>query len=122
MRIARSEIPVAVDFGDYVGKYAALGGMHFAFEKCAKGYTIDPMLAAYADNACPVEHWGLMFKGSVLVKYTDGTEETFVEGDAYHVPPGHRPYFLEDSELLQITRADEHAELIRTISEAGLLG
>jgi hypothetical protein len=121
MRISPDSLPKIEDGNGYIGQWAELNGLHFAFEKCPAGYTIQPLLAAFPDHFCPVAHWGYMFRGKVLVKYADGTEETFSEGDAYYVPPGHQPYFLEDSELLQITHKAEHEGLIKAIVDAGLM-
>ena len=54
------------------------------------------------------------------VEYTDGREEILSAGDAFYIPRGHRPYMLEETELLQLTRKSEHNELVRTFAEAGL--
>ncbi len=69
-----------------------------------------------------MEHWGYIFKGKVRVEYVDGSEEIFQAGDAFYVSPGHRPYMLAETELLQLNRKADHNELSRKIMEAGLLG
>jgi hypothetical protein len=120
MRISKDELPVTAETPGYVGRWAELGGLHYAFETCAAGYDMDDLVSIFPDRACPVEHWGYLFKGQVRVEYTDGTEEIFNAGDAFHVRPGHRPYMLAETELLQLTRAAEHHELTRKIAEAGL--
>jgi hypothetical protein len=51
----------------------------------------------------------------------DSPDEIFEAGDVFYVQPGHRPYMLEDTELLQITRKVEHNGFIRQITEAGLI-
>jgi hypothetical protein len=120
MRVSKDELPVVADTGDYVGRWAEMGGVHFAFETCADGYNMDGLVRIFPDNACPVEHWGYVFKGEVRVEYTDGTEERFRTGDAFYVKPGHRPYMEAETELLQLTRTSEHNELSRQFVEAGL--
>ena len=121
MRTAKDELDVTAETPGYVGKWALLGDMHYAFETCASGYNMDDLVAVFPDRACPVEHWGYLFSGKVRVEYTDGTEETLKAGDAFYIKPGHRPYMLEETELLQLTRVDDHKHLVTTFMEAGLL-
>ena len=91
MRVSRHELPVTAQTGEYAGAWAELGDMHFAFETCAAGYDMDALVKVFPDNACPVEHWGLIFRGKVRVEYTDGQEEILSAGDAFYIPRGQRP-------------------------------
>ena len=120
MRVSRDELPISAQTAEYTGTWAELGDMHFAFETCAAGYDMDALVKVFPDNACPAEHWGLIFRGTVRVEYTDGHEEILSAGDAFYIPSGHRPYMLEETELLQLTRKSAHNELVRTFIEAGL--
>jgi hypothetical protein len=120
MRISKKDLPVTAQTGEYTGTWAEAGGIHFAFETCTAGYSMDELVRIFPDNACPVEHWGYIFTGQVRVEYTDGSEEILNAGDAFYIPPGHRPYMLADTELLQLTRKSEHNELVRKFVAAGL--
>jgi hypothetical protein len=40
------------------------------------GYDMDALVKIFPDNACPVEHWGYIFRGKVRVEYTAGTGRT----------------------------------------------
>jgi quercetin dioxygenase-like cupin family protein len=81
---------------------------------------MDALVKVLPDNACPVEHWGYIFRGKVRVEYTDGREEILSAGDAFYIPGGHRPYMLEETELLQLTRKSDHNDLVRQFVAAGL--
>jgi uncharacterized RmlC-like cupin family protein len=120
MRISKNDLPITAQTGEYTGIWAEAGGIHFAFETCTAGYSMDELVKIFADNACPVEHWGYIFTGQVRVEYTDGSDEILNAGDAFYIPPGHRPYMLADTELLQLTRKSEHNELVRKFVAAGL--
>ena len=48
------------------------------------------------------------FRGSFVVRYNDGEEETMRAGEAYYMRPGHRPIYVEDTETLEFS---PHAEL-----------
>lgn len=123
MHINKDEASVTVETPGYVGKWAELGDMHYAFETCAAGYSMDDLLTAFPDDrACPVEHWGYLFRGEVRVEYTDGSEEFLTAGDAFYIKPGHRPYMGAETELLQLTRVTDHHFLTKTFADAGLLG
>ena len=63
---------------------------------------------------------GLYIPGRVRVEYTDGREEILSAGDAFYIPSGHRPYMLEETELLQLTRKSDHNDLVRQFVAAGL--
>ena len=91
MRVSRGELPVSAQTEDYTGAWAELGEMHYAFETCAAGYDMDALVKIFPDQACPVEHWGYIFKGRVRVEYTGGQEEILSAGDAFYIPRGHRP-------------------------------
>ncbi len=110
-----------VEFPGYVGRWNAVDGMHFSYEKCEAGSNIDNLLTIYPDNACPVPHWGYIFSGSVRVEFVDQPEEIYRAGDFFHVLPGHRPYMLEDTVLLQITEKEKFDGYMRDLAEAGLI-
>jgi Cupin domain len=121
MHQSLESLPVTAEMPGYRGQWTVMGDLHFAYEHCAAGSNIDPLISIYPDHACPVEHWGYIFSGSVRVEFVDGHEEVFSAGDAFHVPPGHRPYMLEDTVLLQLTRRDDHAGMIAEMQAAGVL-
>ena len=71
MRVSRGELPVSAQTEDYTGAWAELGEMHYAFETCAAlADDMDALVKIFPDQACPVEHWGYIFKGRVRVEYT----------------------------------------------------
>ena len=41
------------------------------------------LVKVFPDNACPVEHWGYIFRGKVRVEYTDGHEEILSAGGLF---------------------------------------
>ncbi|HEY6494820.1 MAG TPA: hypothetical protein VIZ43_16225 [Trebonia sp.] len=105
----------------YVGRWLEVDRLHFAFERCAAGSNIDHLIAIFPNAACPVSHWGYIYSGKVRVEYVDQPEEIFSAGDLFFVPPGHRPYMLEDTELLQVTDKDDFKAFMRQCGEAGLV-
>jgi hypothetical protein len=54
------------------------------------------------------------------VESVNQPEETFNVSD-FFVLPGHRPYMLEDTELLRITDKDEFEAFMKQLGDAGLI-
>jgi hypothetical protein len=121
MHVNFESMTPTVEFPGYVGRWEAVDGMHFSYEHCEAGSNIDNLLTIYPNNACPVPHWGYIFSGSVRVEFVDQPEEIYHAGDFFHVPPGHRPYMLEDTVLLQITEKTAFDGYMHDLAEAGLI-
>jgi hypothetical protein len=85
------------------------GGMTIAFERWNAGLDATEMFKDLPDGACWEQHWGYVLKGSGTLRYTDGTEETITEGQAYYMKPGHIPLVGDEGplELLEFTPADQ---------------
>jgi hypothetical protein len=119
MHISRNEIPVKIDapgavarqargFGDASGA-GVLGGEYFTL---GAGADIAPLLQGLRDDACQAPHWGYVLAGSVVVTYTDGTEETCAAHDLFHWPAGHSVRVVEDAELVLFSPETEHGSVL----------
>ena len=82
------------------------GGMIIALEQWKAGLDTAEMFAELPGGACQEPHWGYMVKGSVTMRYTDGTSETLAAGQAYYIRPGHNAHVDEDAEIVEFTFAD----------------
>jgi hypothetical protein len=98
---------IAVDL-DGVGRQhrAEDGGMIIALERWSAGLDTGEMFAELPDGACQEPHWGYVLEGSVTMRYTDGTQETLRQGQAYYVRPGHNAHVDEDVRLVEFTPSD----------------
>ena len=83
------------------------GGMVIALEHWKAGLDTGEMFAGLPDGACQEPHWGYILRGSLTIRYNDGTAETLDAGQAYYLRPGHNVHVDEDVELVEFTRADE---------------
>jgi hypothetical protein len=78
--------------------------------------TIDgaPLLKGLPNDECQCPHWGYVIKGEV--GYTiNGVEETFKQGDAFYIPPGHTPSGTAGAELVQFSPSDLLAVTVATM-------
>lgn len=119
MRITREDIPRRIDvpgavarqvddFGDPSG-FSGLGAEYFSL---GAGTDIAPLLEGLDHDACNAPHWGYMVSGTVVVSYTDGTEETCTTEDLFHWPPGHSVRVVEDAEVVLFSPQVEHGAVM----------
>jgi hypothetical protein len=90
------------------------GGYTVAFEAYTADVDLAPLLVGLPDDRCQAEHWGYVIRGRVTFRTAVG-EETFEQGDAYYVGPGHTPVLYAGSELVEFSPT---AELARTMEVA----
>ena len=114
MRIRKDDIPAKIDVPGAVARQAtnsatrrasALGAEYFSL---GAGTDIAPLLEGLEDDACQAPHWGYMIPGTVVVTYTDGTEETCAGGDLFYWPPGHSVRVVDDAEVILFSPQAEH--------------
>jgi hypothetical protein len=119
MHLIKEEIPVKFDvpgavarqlpdFGDATG-YGTIGGEFFSL---GAGTDIAPLLQGLADDLCQAPHWGYMISGRVVVKYTDGSEESCSGGEIFYWPPGHTVRVAEDAEVILFSPKEEHTHVL----------
>jgi hypothetical protein len=119
MRIRKDEIPVKIDvpgavarqttdFGDVAG-FGHLAGEYFSL---GAGTDIAPLLQGLDDDACQAPHWGYMISGTVVVTYTDDTEESCTGSDLFYWPPGHSVRVVDDAEVILFSPHREHAQVL----------
>lgn len=119
MHVIKEQIPVKFDvpgavarqlpdFGDATG-FSTIGGEFFSL---AAGTDIAPLLQGLADDLCQAPHWGYMISGRVVVKYTDGSEETCSGGEIFYWPPGHTVRVADDAEVILFSPQEEHTHVL----------
>jgi hypothetical protein len=125
MRIQKQDIPVKLqapgavarqhpDFGEVTG-YGRLAGEYFSL---AAGTDIKPLLQGLEDDACHAPHWGYLISGTVVVAYSDGTEETCRGGDLFFWPPGHSVRVDDDAEVILFSPEVEHSAVMAHMGKA----
>jgi hypothetical protein len=77
-----------------------------------KGADATPLLVGLPGNLCQCPHWGLVVKGSIHVRYADGSEEVVRAGEVYYWPPGHTVWVDEDYEAVEFSPARPMGEVI----------
>jgi hypothetical protein len=113
---SKDQIP-AEKFGDYEGRLQQFDDYYVNFETMPAGFGDPEYFKGLPDDACQAEHWGYVFKGKVRYTYTDGSEEEFSAGEAYHARPGHVFEALEDTETVEFSPKEEFDKTVEVVSK-----
>jgi hypothetical protein len=97
----------------FEGRYEDLGGYVVGFERYTEDQDVAALFRGLPDDACQCPHWGVVTRGRITLRFTDGTSEDYVEGDAYYAPPGHTPIFTAGTEVVEFSPA---ADLAKTMA------
>lgn len=119
MHITKHDIPVRIDvpgatarqapdFGDTAGA-GTLGGEYLSL---GAGTDIAPLLQGLTDDACQAPHWGYILSGTVVITYTDGTEETCTADELIYWPAGHSVRVVDDAELILFSPQVAHGKVM----------
>jgi hypothetical protein len=93
------------------------GGMTVDLNNAPKGSDFRPLLMGLENDHCQVPHWGYVVKGAILIEYEDGTSETFKEGEAFYMKPGHTGEVLEDLMLVSFSPDEGMHELAKHLEK-----
>jgi hypothetical protein len=104
-------------FGDYEGRLQQFADYYVNFETMPAGFGNPEYFKGLPDDACQSDHWGYVFKGKLRYTYTDGSEEIFSAGEAYHARPGHVFEALEDTETVEFSPKEEFDKTLDVVSK-----
>jgi hypothetical protein len=101
--------------GPVVAHSDDIGGYTVNFVTFKQDIDATPLLKGLPEDKCPCPHWGYVLKGRLTFRVGD-SEEVFLAGDAFYLPPGHIPIGNEPgSELMQFSPAEELQRVTDTI-------
>ena len=103
MRASRKDMPVALEMAGAKMQEVEWGDMHVSFESYKERFDVTPLLKGLPDDLDQCPHWGYVFKGVYRVRYKDGHEETYREGDAYYSAPGHTSILEPGTEVVEFS-------------------
>ncbi len=81
------------------------------------GVDFTPLLIGLPGDLCQCPHWGYVERGSIHVRYADGTEEVTSAGDFYYWPGGHTGWSGPDGVTFsEYSPADDIAPVLANIA------
>src|SRR5262245_9949474 len=99
----------------FEGRYEDLGGYVVGFESYTADQDAAALFRGLPDDACQCPHWGVVTLGRITFRFTDGTSEEYVEGDAYYARPGHTPVFTAGTEVVEFSPSAELATTMAVV-------
>jgi len=101
----------------YEGHFQDLDGYTVAYEAFTDDQDPAPLFQGLPDDHCQCPHWGVVVKGSLTYRYTDGTSETMDAGEAYYARPGHLPLFTAGTETIEFSPTDGLQETVAQVTK-----
>ena len=99
------------------------GKMSIAYGQMPAGTDLGPLLQGLTNDACHCPHWGYILKGSLHVRYTDGSEEVVSAGEVFYLPPGHTGWMDEETAYIEFSPDPEYKEVLNhVLKKAGVTG
>jgi hypothetical protein len=112
MKQLRTALPTRLEAGGVCIQAEDWGDINVARIRFPKGADATPLLEGLPDNLCQCPHWGTVVKGSINVRYADGSEESVKAGEVYYWPPGHTVWVDEDYEAIEFSPSGPMGEVI----------
>lgn len=114
MKGAEHDLVTSYDADGVRVRDADWGGQNVGFQRFPKGFDIAPLLRGLPHDECQCPHWGYVFRGRMVVTHA-GRETVVRAGEAYYAPPGHSVRFDEETDLLELSPADQLAATMAAI-------
>jgi hypothetical protein len=92
------------------------GGYSVCFEKHTEDADRAEMFRGLPDDRAQFPRWGYVIEGKIGFRFA-GREETYEEGDAYYVPPGHTPLHYEGAQIVEFSPTEMLAEAMPVVLE-----
>lgn len=107
MRAAEDEIDVELQVGDLTTRGVEWGGQLVRHLTLPPGADFRPLFVGLLHDRCDCPHWGYIVRGSIHVRYADGTEEVNRAGDLYYWPGGHTGWTEEGVTFIELSPAEQ---------------
>jgi hypothetical protein len=101
-RTRKDEAPVLIDDPRIESRAVELGNHTVLFESYRADLDPAPLFRGLPDDRCQCPHWGLVLSGRLTIHHADH-DETFTEGDAYWIAPGHTPEVFAGTEIVEFS-------------------
>jgi hypothetical protein len=114
-KTSRDAAPQVEKMDGFEGHYDDLGGYVAGFERYDADADPASLFVGLPDDACQCPHWGVVLRGRLAYRYTDGTVDEIGAGEAYYARPGHTPVFYADTEIVEFSPAEELQQTMEVV-------
>ena len=114
-KISKQNAKETIVVPGFEGHLHDLQGVTVSYESYSDDIDLAPLLVGLPDDACQCPHWGIVTKGRLEYRYTDGTAEVVDAGEAFNIHPGHIPTYHRGTELVAFSPTEESARTSRVL-------
>lgn len=115
MQKSLRKLPVALEVPGAKITSEAFGNMIVAYTCLSKGTDFAPLLEGLPHDHCQCPHWGYVIKGTIRIRYQDGSEEVTEAGNLYYWPAGHTALVEEDIEFIEFSPKHEMEKVLQHV-------
>jgi hypothetical protein len=90
------------------------GGCSVCFESHTANADLADLFRGLPDGRAQLPRWRYVIKGTLGIRFED-REETYEAGDAYYVPPGHKPVHYAGAEIVEFSPTEILGETVAVV-------
>jgi hypothetical protein len=114
--IREADTPVVLDDSGTVLRMTEAGDMTVELDVLEPNLNVDHLFEGLPDDCCQAEHWGYVIEGEIRYEMHEGDDVVAVAGDAYYVPPGHRPHSgTEGAKVVEFSKTEDMAKTMEVV-------
>jgi hypothetical protein len=117
MKTSKAGAQDSFEMEGYEGHFSEFGGYTVGFETYTSDSDPSALFKGLPDDHCQCPHWGVVLKGKLTYRYSDGSEETIDEGEAYYASPGHLPYLYAGTEVVEFSPTTDLQQTMDVINK-----
>jgi hypothetical protein len=116
-KTSKGEASETVVTEGFEGHYQELQDYTVGFESYTQEADLSSLFKGLPDDACQCNHMGVVLKGKLVFKYTDGTEDVITTGEAYVTRAGHTPLIYPDTQVVEFSKTVELNETMAVVTK-----
>jgi hypothetical protein len=114
--IREADTPVVLDDSGTVLRMTEAGDMTVELDVLEPNLNVDHLFEGLPDDCCQAEHWGYVIEGEIRYEMHEGDDVVAVAGDAYYVPPGHRPHSgTKGAKVVEFSKTEDMAKTMEVV-------
>ncbi len=113
--IAKDQASTVFEADGYEGRYEEIDGQTIGFETYTEDADPAPLFRGLPDDHCQCPHWGVVLKGKLTYRYSDGSADVITTGQAYYARPGHLPLLTAGTEIVEFSPTDAYQRTIEVV-------
>ena len=118
MHGAIDSIPLEMKQGGIETRGVDWGGTTVRVVSLPPGVDFTPLFVGLPGDLCQCPHWGRVQRGSIHVRYADGSEEVTAAGELYFWPAGHTGWSGPDGvDFLEFSPTDEITPVLMHLAD-----